>query len=228
MLRVEHMLLITMTLLICSCNSVVKKYHPDGHLQVTYQTKNGKVQGLKKEYYPNGKLKSISYFMDDKLNGEYTSFYQSGNTFENGFYVKSKLIGDYKIFSDSGYLKEFRVYLNDTIQYISEFNQWGQMTREKRALFYTSDNDTISLGEVYSAKVRLAGPRPHYDFEVFAGFSNNDSVNSLEAVKMEGNHFAINFLPDKIGKHKVIGIARPDSSYTYSDVYTFVHYFYVK
>ena len=73
-----------------------------GELSRTYQTIDGKKEGLMVDYYPDGSLKGERWFENDIQVGKTTLYHKNGKVKEVQYYQDGKIHGGDTVFYESG------------------------------------------------------------------------------------------------------------------------------
>ncbi|MCH9611950.1 MAG: hypothetical protein S4CHLAM102_04280 [Chlamydiia bacterium] len=109
-----------------------KYYFMNGTLRSSTLYYQGELEGMQKLYWPSGQLKRTTFYHLGKREGKQEIFFESGQRKEVAFYREGKLEKELTQWHENGTPKETRTYLDSNRVAISQWNEAGECTYEKK------------------------------------------------------------------------------------------------
>lgn len=193
------------------------EFYSSGKIKGFGDTLNGNLEGLSKEFYETGELKYIRNYRNGNLNGRSLSFNQNGNPKSDLYYINGRQQGiQYNFFiDDSAKIKEkfilvhYPMHKEEPILInIKKFDKEGNLIEENGLIQYNIDNDTLVLGESFTAKLSISNslyPITKLHIGNFdRGFNLKDSVD-YKILKCDVEGCNLDIRANKVGKNNIRG-----------------------
>jgi hypothetical protein len=208
-------------------------FHENGNIKQQVSTKNGKWHGVEYIYFENGNIKAIAHWNNGKRNGKNTVYYQNGKLRQERYYVGGVTCCLSNDYDSVGRLRT--VVKFDSLGRIIDFAWYDSLGNRdfspthKSALFI-SQKDTITLGEVYHAEIKL-GNRQFDNIHVTVGDLNDRYllIKNTPLPKKDSTTAIFSFKPTTIGSVTITGVIQEKNHKRDSILVTpFEHSIYVK
>jgi len=201
-----------------------KKYYDNGDIFVKSAYKNGKLEGLGRTYYKNGQVEWEVNYINGKEEGNYKEYYKGGElkaeaTFKDGkevgvsknyfkdgslekeYEVKNGILhGDYREYYPNGQLNVYAIYKDSIPVYYEDYDETGKFTEDYRLVSIAPNADTITLGEKFTAKIKIYGPLENKNVKIIVncgGFSLNS-----EYFEPENGELVYKAIAKRFGKYR--------------------------
>jgi hypothetical protein len=224
-------------LLLCNCTQEKEQrgisYHKNGRLKHEVMLINGKPEGLGIVYFENGKTQSKTYWKEGKKHGKSIIYYENGNIRQENEYEEGISLSS-KDYTEDGYFRQLTVY--DSLGRISDYYCYDKsgarnFSKETKKPIFITVNDTINLGDSYTADIRL-GNRQFASVEVFLGKLDRGIIKNNPPLPRKDSLSLTSILiikPDTVGEIEITGVVfERNEKWDSLDVIPFSHRFYVK
>lgn len=120
--------------------SIIQKKYVDGQIQNEFTYVNNKKHGTALVYYPGGKLHTKSTYVNGKIEGEAFWYYESGKVFDVRIYKDNKMQGIRKSYYESGKLKSEQEYKDNMPQMgLKEYGINGELIEQPKLILTTKN-----------------------------------------------------------------------------------------
>lgn len=235
MWKINYLFICAISLILSGCKEKIQKevaYYSNGTLKFEVKLLNGKREGPGIEYFENGKVEARSFWKGGKLHGKVTILYEDGRTRQINEYLKGRCVESHDYATD-GFLKEIRIY--DSLGRVRDyFNYKRDGTRDFSAgtkdPIFILDRDTVSVGENYTAMVRL-GNRQYNHVDVHIGNVDDPKImkKTKPLPKIDSLTSMLRIKVDSVGLNEISGVVfERNDSWDSMDIIPFTHHFYVE
>ena len=134
--------------------------------------------GFQVTYYKNGDTLSIYEIHKNLKNGIFKVFFQDGTLRQEGYFKNGMKNGIFKTYFESGDLSEYFVYKNDTLIYLTDFNEKGQVIGSALGIKISK--------EPRNKRVYYLGDTIHFGYELIHSMVENPIIG-LDIVRFSEN-----------------------------------------
>lgn len=162
------------------------EYYKSGSISFEVPIKKGFYEGTSFEYYENGSIKRKADFLKGEIIDSMIYYYTDGKKQSSAFYKNGLMLGEHIIYYPNGRIHEKKYYdeKGRMVDYF-KYDEKGELFPDYRSpLFISNKNketlssiDTLFLGEMYEARIRL-GNRFYQKISVHIIGESKDSTNS--------------------------------------------------
>lgn len=175
--------LITLFLISCTKDkpdNLKQELYSDGKVKSEVPLVNGKENGLMISYYENGNIKSQINKKENLKDGYSYFFYPNGVLKSIGHYKNGNSDGSFTWYNKKGDMDYLSKFENNQSKSFMEFDIYGNIINASPFIVINSEKDTITLGEKYTAKIRVNFPIPDFDCKIYV---------KTDSTKANGNIF---------------------------------------
>jgi antitoxin component YwqK of YwqJK toxin-antitoxin module len=202
--RLQASLCFLVGLLIVGCSrnqeEITKEYYLNGSIKSEVPIKNGKKNGLKRTYYENGLIKSIVYLKDDLRDGDAFYFSNNGGLTSVEHYMKDTAEGDFIYYDTRNKVDTIVSFDKGMVKKYMVFDPLGNIMNSTPFIIIESDKDTVKLGEVYSANIRVNFPLKGYDCNIYVR-KGDESKNEIFTLVGRGTNATFIDTAKTVGEH---------------------------
>jgi len=187
------------------------EYYDNGQIKYEVPLSNNKRDGKLIEYYKDGTLEAYSTWKNGSLEGPSAHYYPNGNIKQENYFKNNIFCCESRFYREDGTLQEIH-YMNNKGQLLDykKFNKDGtqNLDIQTREVIFIPKEDTVSLGETYSAKIRV-GNKEYNDLEVVLGDPADKYIleNGEKLPKVDSVTALLEIEAVREGKHTITGVA---------------------
>lgn len=208
-------------------------FHENGNIKRQAFSKNGKWHGVEYFYFESGNIKAIAHWNNGKRNGKNTVYYENGKLRQERYYVDGVICCLSNDYDSTGRLRTIVKF--DSIGRIIDFAWYDSLGNRdfsptyKKALFI-SQSDTITLGEVYHAEIKLGNRQLDNILVTIGDLNDRNLLLKTQPLPNKDSTTAIfNFKPMTSGNVTITGVVQEKNHKGDSLlITTFEHSIYVK
>lgn len=185
-------------------------FHKNGKLKHEIFLKNGKRNGVERIYFESGNLKAVANWKNGKKNGKNSIYYENGKMRQEKYYVDGLICCLSKDYDSAGRLRT--VVKFDSLGRIIDFAWFDSLgnrdfsAEHKNALFI-SQSDTVTLGEVYHAEIKLGNRQFNNTLVTIGDINDRNLLVKTQPLPNKDSITAIfSFKPTTSGSVTITGV----------------------
>lgn len=185
-------------------------FHKNGKLKHEIFLKKGKRDGVERIYFESGNLKAIAHWKNGRKNGINSIYYQNGKVRQEKYYVDGLICCLSKDYDSAGRLRT--VVKFDSVGRVVDFAWFDSLgnrdfsAEHKNALFI-SQSDTVMLGEVYRAEIKLGNRQFDNVFVTIGDINDRNLLVKRQPLPNKDSTTAVfSFRPATSGSMTITGV----------------------